>query len=157
MGSRRGQLPRCDSRELAHIYTCGIDETSSSELSGSINSMYKWYRDARLCFVYFADMMREESDVLSLEQVKTNGSRSITNIRCSGSTASALRKSQWFTRGWTLQELVAPREAIFVDSWWKIFGSRSMLQGLASVIIGIEHVARVNVQLPQQSVATRMS
>lgn len=43
-------------RELGYewvwIDTCAIDKTSSAELQESINSMYKWYKDAALCIVY---------------------------------------------------------------------------------------------------------
>lgn len=78
------------------VDTCCIDKRSSTELSEAINSMYVWYKKAEICIAYLADIPHED----------------MTNI--SG--------SRWFTRGWTLQELVAPREVIFVNSQWIRFG-----------------------------------
>jgi hypothetical protein len=62
----------------AWIDTCCIDKTSSAELQEAINSMYRWYEDAAVCYVYL-------SDVHSLEDMD---------------------KSAWFTRGWTLQDMI---------------------------------------------------
>jgi hypothetical protein len=64
-----------------------IDKSSSAELSKAINSMFAWYKDSHVCYVYLAD-------VEDMKKAKFKDS---------------LRKSRWFTRGWTLQELLAPR------------------------------------------------
>jgi Heterokaryon incompatibility protein (HET) len=69
--------------------TCCIDKRSSSELDEAIRSMFRWYRNATICIVYLAG----SSDV------------------------EDLASDPWFTRGWTLQELIAPR-------WIKFFGKR---------------------------------
>ncbi|KAK4207909.1 heterokaryon incompatibility protein-domain-containing protein [Rhypophila decipiens] len=83
------------------IDTCCIDKTSSAELSESINSMFAWYRQADICFAFLGDV----NDTNSAVKATVEGSR-------------------WFTRGWTLQELVAPRQVIFFDSQWKEIGRR---------------------------------
>lgn len=83
------------------IDTCCIDKTSSAELSESINSMFAWYRQADICFAYLAD-------------IDTPNATSKVSIE----------KSRWFTRGWTLQELLAPRQVIFYNSQWSEIGRR---------------------------------
>ena len=79
-----------------------IDKRSSAELSEAINSMYKWYEQAVECHVFLADV-----DVSSSSQ---------------GAVLRQLSNSSWFSRGWTLQELLAPLLCIFVDHSWKIIG-----------------------------------
>ena len=69
---------RADGLEYCWIDTCCIDKSSSAELSEAINSMYQWYENAVVCYVYLADVV----------------------------TADQLAGSAWFTRGWTLQELI---------------------------------------------------
>src|SRR6187402_1883263 len=88
-------------KELGYDYmwidTCCIDKTSSAELSEAINSMYRWYKNSRVCLAYMADVHRDASV----------GEKVVEE-------ANSLRKypqfqtSRWFTRGWTLQELIAP-------------------------------------------------
>lgn len=87
---------REDGYSYAWIDTCCIDRKSSAELSEAINSMYQWYQRSDVCYAYLHDVV----DALDL-------------------TAS-----EWFTRGWTLQELLAPRKLIFMDCEWKSLGSR---------------------------------
>jgi hypothetical protein len=79
------------------IDTCCINKDSAAELSEAINSMFEWYRNAEFCLAYLAD-------------VDTTASR------------SSLEKSEWFKRGWTLQELLAPRTVLFVTSRWQFIG-----------------------------------
>ncbi|EIW52001.1 HET-domain-containing protein [Trametes versicolor FP-101664 SS1] len=69
------------------IDSCCIDKTSSSELSEAIKSMYVWYKHSAVCFAFLPDVSGE--DELAAEK-------------------SEFRRSRWFTRGWTLQELIAP-------------------------------------------------
>lgn len=91
--------------EYAWIDTCCIDKRSSSELSEAINSMYQWYLNARRCVAYLADVQSPPS---------------------SGQDPASLRdelaQSGWFHRGWTLQELLAPRLVIFCDVSWRVMG-----------------------------------
>ena len=120
--------------EYAWADTCCIDKTSSSELSEVINSMYTYYRNAEQCYAYLNDIPGNLDHEAKIE---------------------ALRRSKWFTRGWTLQELLAPEELYFLDRNWKMIGSKRGLSDVLSEITGIEDVA--NVHPPKISVATRMS
>lgn len=88
------------------VDTCCIDKTSSTELQEAINSMYRWYERAALCVVYLDDVTATED-------------RSKLRNR--------LSRSLWFTRGWTLQELIAPRNVLFLDRNWRSIGTRALL------------------------------
>jgi hypothetical protein len=133
-------LASCDQAAraaLCYIWvdTCCIDKTSSAELTEAINSMYQWYQNAYVCYAYL-------SDVSVLQDSKVDG--------------SAFAKSRWFTRGWTLQELIAPSRLIFYSRDWKPFGTRAELKAKISDITGI-NVNILDGQSPQSaSVAARM-
>ncbi|KAI6567423.1 hypothetical protein MCOR03_001038 [Pyricularia oryzae] len=112
------------------VDTCCIDKTSSAELSEAINSMFVWYRDAALCFAYLEDVPNRQ-----------------------------LKDSRWFTRGWTLQELIAPRQMIFCSSNWNEVGRKSSSNfcDLLATITGVDRrVLRGNINLDEISVANRM-
>ena len=104
-----------DGWQWVWIDTCCIDKSSSAELSEAINSMFQWYLDAEICYAYLADV----------------------NIKSPRKTHAKFRKSRWFTRGWTLQELLAPRYMTFLDSHWQALGSRSLLMAEISRASGI--------------------
>src|ERR1700753_697500 len=95
------------------IDTCCIDKSSSAEVSQAINSMYLWYENSDVCYVYLADF---EGKDLNLDK---------------------LRSCKWFTRGWTLQELIAPSKVIFWNSTWSYIGEREQLAFWISTITGI--------------------
>ncbi|KAF2667274.1 HET-domain-containing protein [Microthyrium microscopicum] len=107
----------CDTIKKDHkwvwIDTCCIDKTSSAELGEAINSMYYWYQRATVCYVYLTDF---EGHNVTLEK---------------------LRRCKWFTRGWTLQELLAPRKVIFWNSHWEEIGTKQSMANLISTITGI--------------------
>ncbi|KAF5560725.1 beta transducin [Fusarium phyllophilum] len=81
----------------AWIDTCCIDKRSSAELSEAINSMFAWYQQSSVCYVYLSDL------VFSCSLVDT-----------------VLLK-----RGWTLQELIAPSQVVFLDQNWNIIWFRA--------------------------------
>ncbi|KAI1146240.1 HET-domain-containing protein [Nemania diffusa] len=85
-----------------------IDKTSSAELSEAINSMFAWYSKAEWCLVHL-------DDVPSIDDPTLRG-------RSAGYTLEALQHSRWFTRGWTLQELIAPACLAFFSQNWQIIG-----------------------------------
>lgn len=87
------------------IDTCCIDKRSSAELSEAINSMFKWYEQAAVCFAYLSDVRYPPRSNIQLSAVQQN-----------------VKNSAWFTRGWTLQELLAPREILFCSADWTIIG-----------------------------------
>jgi hypothetical protein len=83
-----------DDLQFFWVDTCCIDKSSSAELQEAINSMFRWYQNAAKCYVYLSDVL--------LRERKANDQLSEHNWE------SAFRSSRWFTRGWTLQELLAP-------------------------------------------------
>ncbi|GAW14622.1 hypothetical protein ANO14919_040250 [Xylariales sp. No.14919] len=89
----------------------GIDQKSSAELSEAINSMFAWYANSACCYVYFADLHAPSS---------TGTTESAVIPR--RANTEELRKCRWFTRGWTLQELLAPKTIIFFNSNWQPCG-----------------------------------
>ncbi|KAH6847019.1 putative ankyrin repeat-containing protein [Chaetomium sp. MPI-CAGE-AT-0009] len=110
------------------IDTCCIDKTSSAELSEAINSMCRWYREAVVCYAYLADVPNKK-----------------------------FTQSEWFRRGWTLQELIAPSVVIFLDSGWQEIGTKSSLQPAVSKATGIPAEVLLGGNLGNTSVAQRMS
>lgn len=88
------------SNHLDYVWvdTCCIDKSSSAELSEAINSMFAWYQDAEECYAFLSDLAPG------------------VHFQIPG--------RRWWTRGWTLQELIAPRRLIFFDAEWALAGSR---------------------------------
>jgi hypothetical protein len=116
--------------KYAWVDTCCIDKSNNVELTEAINSMYNWYRRSEICYAYLSDL-RE---------------------------AAPLRDCRWFTRGWTLQELIAPKNIFFFDQNWKDIGSKDDLVDELSEITGITRAILQNAELlPSMSVAQRMS
>ena len=124
-----------DGWEYAWIDSCCIDKTSSAELSEAINSMFKWYEDSQICYAYL-------SDVPGGEDAKSHHMRD-----------SKFRGSKWFTRGWTLQELLAPSDVVFYDHAWSEIGTKWYLEGLISNITRVSHFGNFRTA----SVAQKMS
>ena len=130
-----------DGLEYVWMDTCCIDKSSSAELSEAINSMFSWYQRAKICYAYLAD-------VPAGEDLKT--------------VDSAFSRSRWFTRGWTLQELIAPSELVFyVESkgeTWAELGRKSDWSGLLVDITGIDlDILEGTESLEHMSIAKRMS
>ncbi|KAM7202210.1 Heterokaryon incompatibility protein (HET) domain containing protein [Rhypophila sp. PSN 637] len=140
--------------EWIWIDTCCIDKSSSAELSEAINSMFNWYKDSAVCYAYLGDVPEE--------MVTSNTRRFVA--------------SRWFTRGWTLQELVAPSSVVFLNASWDELGTKTTLAGLISTVTGIDqdvlsplpvitntgwgsqlHASDISSTLRQCSIAQRMS
>jgi Heterokaryon incompatibility protein (HET) len=131
------QMAASDGFSYAWVDTCCIDKTSSAELSEAINSMYNWYRLSDTCYVYLADVPAH-LDTVALEE--------------------AIRKSRWFTRGWTLQELIAPTSVIFFDNQWTDIGTKQSLETLLFDITTVNaEVLRYADNREKMSVAQKMS
>jgi Heterokaryon incompatibility protein (HET) len=108
---------------LAWMDTCCIDKTSSAEYEESINSMYSWYRRAHVCIVHFAQTgLRREGAVVSRSpsgHIKyVLGGSDVEPSVCDLNGAPGW-KDEWFSRGWTLQELLAPRAIKFYSVGWE--------------------------------------
>ncbi|KAI0816991.1 heterokaryon incompatibility protein-domain-containing protein [Trametes gibbosa] len=122
---------------LLWIDSCCIDKSSSAELSEAINSMYQWYEQATVCYAFLFDVRSDEDP---------RGAR------------SSFRRSKWFTRGWTLQELLAPLRVVFLSADWRPLGTLSSLAAVIEEVTGIERgVLLHQTPLRTVSVARRMS
>jgi hypothetical protein len=106
--------------KLSYVWvdTCCIDKSSSAELQEAINSMYRWYASSEVCYAYLSDVT--------------------ASLRIRNSAASsAILYSEWFRRGWTLQELLAPEQLVFLDSQWFQLCSRESQAALLREALGI--------------------
>ena len=94
--------------------------------------MYTWYAKADTCIAYLKDVVGTDKD--------------------------SLRRSVWFKRGWTLQELIAPENMAFYDSQWNLIGYKRDMLSLLCDITGIAEPV-LNHDIPPRacSVAQRMS
>jgi hypothetical protein len=86
--------------EYIWVDTCCIDKSSSADLSEAIDSMYAYYARAKVCYVFMSDVELADGH-------------------------EGFRRSRWFTRAWTLQELLAPIEVRFYDKRWMFLGRLS--------------------------------
>jgi hypothetical protein len=128
---------------VASLCRVCIDKSSSAELTEAINSMFCWYREAAKCYVYLSDVSMHDYDQTD---------------HCSQSPwEPAFRKSRWFTRGWTLQELIAPESVEFFSSEGKRLGNKKSLERQVHDITGIPIQALQGNPLSALSVTERMS
>ncbi len=118
------------------IDTCCIDKSSSAELSEAINSMFRWYGDAEVCYAFLSDVDADENPNL---------------------LPSSFRNSRWFTRGWTLQELIAPGVVYFYGAGWEQIGSRDTLLDLIVSITKIHASYFTSGDVTQFSAAQKMA
>ncbi|KAK1622926.1 heterokaryon incompatibility protein-domain-containing protein [Colletotrichum phormii] len=112
-----------DGLDWIWIDTCCIDKSSSSELSEAINSMFRWYREAEICYAYLEDVPPlKYASIIGFPNLAADlDSDHIVAIENDQKTFLG---SRWFTRGWTLQELVAPEKVDFYASNWSFLGTR---------------------------------
>ncbi|PMD65105.1 HET-domain-containing protein [Hyaloscypha bicolor E] len=122
-----GEQARRDKLQYFWVDTCCIDKSSSNELAEAINSMFRWYQKAVRCYVYL-------SDVSTLKRKASDTSAEYT-------WESAFRVSKWFTRGWTLQELLAPRSVEFFSREGNRIGNKRTLEQQIYEITGIPATA----------------
>ncbi|KAI0746286.1 heterokaryon incompatibility protein-domain-containing protein [Daedaleopsis nitida] len=141
--------------KLLWIDTCCIDKTSSAELSEAINSMYQWYAAATVCYVYLEDVWGWPADI-SLPEVAVEVTPSLNIL---GSPVfQRLCSSRWFTRGWTLQELIAAKKARFVTRDWHLLGTKEELAALLTLVTGVNaDVLTFSKSVTSIPVAERMS
>jgi hypothetical protein len=115
--------------QYAWVDTCCIDKKSSADLGEAINSMYMWYKRAAVCFVYLYDVQEGEP----------------------------IGRSSWFTRGWTLQELIAPTKLHFYDRNWSPIASKHDLSAELEGITGIPQSALHDFRHDHYCTAEKMS
>ena len=109
------------------IDTICIDKKSSAELSEAINSMFRWYANAVHCFVYLSDVFWEPKESFDRTRTPYYWDPLVTPKNPMESEKS-FATSAWFSRGWTLQELLAPKFVSFYDYEWNRIGSRDGLR-----------------------------
>jgi hypothetical protein len=138
-----GERAKCDSLQYFWVDTCCIDKSNSVELQEAINSVFRWYQNAAKCYAYLSDVSktkRKASDRLS-----------------EFTWESAFRASGWFTRGWTLQELLAPSSLEFFSREGERLGDKRTLEQQVHEITGIAVSALQGAPLPQFGVDERLS
>lgn len=115
-----------DTIKYSWIDTCCIDKTSSAELTEAINSMFRWYRNAAVCYVYLSDV-----------SISTNNESFRSGLLSPTLWTLNCQHSKWFTRGWTLQELIAPASLRFYSAQGKQLGEKHALAHELNKITGI--------------------
>ncbi|KAH6642109.1 vegetative incompatibility protein HET-E-1 [Boeremia exigua] len=118
-----GQQAQRDGLQYFWVDTCCIDKTDKAELSYAIRSMFRWYQNATRCYVYLSDVSAEE--------------RKPGDKLGKFTWEPAFRLSRWFTRGWTLQELLAPTTVEFFSQEWEMLGDKISLKLLIYKITSI--------------------
>jgi hypothetical protein len=138
-----GEQAARDDLQYFWVDTCCIDKSNSTELSEAINSMFRWYRDAARCYVYLSDVRKRNHDEYD------DLPRSIWKLD--------FRKSRWFTRGWTLQELIAPASVEFFSYEGIWLGDKRSMKDQISEITNIPAQVLQGGSLSSFSVDERMS
>lgn len=130
---------RTEGLKYAWVDTCCINKESSAELSEAINSMFKWYKLAKVCYAYLEDFP-QQADITD---------------------PSSLACCRWFSRGWTLQELIAPRSLVFFvpnGKTWMAIGQKDQLHPVLQEITKIPGEILIQQKAIEAiSVAARMS
>ena len=137
-----GEQAKRDGLQYFWVDTCCINRSNNTELSEAINSMFRWYRSATRCYIYLSDVSSPVFD--------TNNQLSDLPFE------SAFRASRWFTRGWTLQELLAPSSVEFFSREGNRLGDKRSLQQQIHEITGIPAQALQETFLPRFSVDERL-
>ncbi|KAL4078035.1 hypothetical protein J3A83DRAFT_4476674 [Scleroderma citrinum] len=110
-----------DGLEWLWVDTCCIDKRSSSELSEAINSMYRWYSNSTTCYAYLHDV-DDTSIPMACDRKRYHKSNGWP---------------EWFSRGWTLQELIAPKAVRFFNKKWNPIGDKNNLAPMLHKITGV--------------------
>jgi hypothetical protein len=135
---------QADRDGLDHFWvdTCCIDKANNTELSEAINSMFRWYQNAEKCYAYLSDVKYDTTT---------------SDSELSRRWKPAFRKSKWFTRGWTLQELLAPTSVTFYSKEGELLGDKKSLKDTLQEVTGIPSEALLGKQVYEFSVAERFS
>ena len=137
-----GEQARRDGLRYIWVDTCCINKANNTELSEAINSMFRWYHNAAKCYVYLSDVST------------TKRKASDQSSECPWE--SAFRASRWFTRGWTLQELLAPGSVEFFSKEGKRLGDKRTLERQIHERTGITVPALRGTPLSQFGVDERL-
>ncbi|KAH8586892.1 heterokaryon incompatibility protein-domain-containing protein [Bisporella sp. PMI_857] len=136
-----GEQASKDGLQYFWVDTCCIDKTNDNELKTAITSMFRWYSNAIKCYVHLKGVSMSSYNA---------------NIPANRSTwEEAFRNSRWFTRGWTLQELIAPSQVEFFSAERELIGKKKSLENLIHEITRIPIRALQGYPLSEFSVAER--
>ncbi|KAJ2986546.1 hypothetical protein NUW58_g4974 [Xylaria curta] len=138
-----GEQAERDGFQHFWVDTCCIDKSSSTELTESINSMFQWYSASRICYAYLEDV----SSPAPGDRAQHGGQH----------WEGQFRTSRWFTRGWTLQELIAPTTVHFFSAEGTKLGSKRSLERLIRDVTGIPALALGGSHLHHFTVEERMA
>ena len=120
-----------DQLQWIWIDTCCINKESSAELSEAINSMFRWYENSDRCYAFLHDV---DDTIFPTER---------------GEERVGFRApSKWFTRGWTLQELIAPRNVQFFNQNWTVIGDKR------SLALHLERITRVPARVLKNGISS---
>lgn len=129
--------------EWLWIDSCCINKLSAVEETESINSMYRWYRHSVLCITYLYDVELDDT-------LEPTDPRIFNN--------SGGKPAEWFSRGWTLQELLASGKMEFYDKNWKSMGTKRDMKASLSKLTGIDENYLTGAEdFRNACVATKMS
>ena len=138
---------RARSQNIAYVWidTCCIDKSSSAELTEAINSMFEWYKKATSCYAYLSDLAESPNG----DPASDRGRQQLR---------ADLGRCRWFSRGWTLQELIAPNVVEFFDCSWTHRGMKASLRYEIALITDIDvSVLSNSEELSTIPVARKMS
>ncbi|GAW15015.1 hypothetical protein ANO14919_044230 [Xylariales sp. No.14919] len=144
---------RKDGLKYLWVDTNCIDKTSSAELSEAINSMYAWYRNSSICYAYLSDVsIPDETDHAAGLETGQSG------FHLHDSPFDSFQRSRWFRRGWTLQELLAPRKVRFYSRNWTPIGTKNDMAPLLAKITRVDAIYLLYAQdIRSASIAQRMA
>lgn len=147
-----GERAAQDDLRYFWVDTCCIDKSNRAELQQAIASMFLWYRRAAKCYVYLADVPMQDIRGQTWFPWGRSFQEPSKHI-----WKQAFRQSRWFTRGWTLQELLAPTSVEFYSKDGGRLGDKRSLEQQIHEITGLPTTALQGGHLSQFSVNERMS
>lgn len=144
---RSAKWARADDLDYVWIDTCCIDKTKSQVLLEAINAMFSWYQQSAICYVYLSDF-QAPSDAMEASFSEGEGIETFH--------AGHFASSRWFRRGWTLQELLAPRAIRFFNGRGEYIGHKAKLSESICVATGIDMRALCGFPLSEFSFDERL-
>ncbi|KAH9852650.1 hypothetical protein C2E23DRAFT_144253 [Lenzites betulinus] len=125
--------------EILWIDACCIDKSSSAELAEAINSMYEWYRLSDMCYALLVDVPDSKDPTSDMSRF-------------------TFWRSRWHRRGWTLQELIAPKRVVFLTKTWRFLGTKMALAKELQMCTGVDcDILTGHAAVDSVSVSRRMS
>jgi hypothetical protein len=137
-----GEQAQHDGLQYFWVDTCCINKSDRAELSQAIRSMFRWYQNAARCYVYLSDVSTRK--------------RKLDDMLGNFTWEPSFSSSRWFTRGWTLQELLAPNKVEFFSQEWEKLGTKKSLKSVIHKITSIPHEVLSGAPLSQFSVNERL-